>query len=156
MRLRFLWIGKTRDRCCAGLETRYLKRVGQFLPAELTLVRDFKKSDPHQQAAQSGREAQSIEKKISSGAQVVVLDERGKAFSSEEFARMLQKLMNQGISELIFIVGGHQGIPGRVKALGDFKLSLGPLRLPHELARVVLLEQVYRALTIMKGLPYHK
>lgn len=156
MRLRFLWIGKTKDPSWAAMEETYLKRLRRFFPTERDSVRDLKKTDRHQEAAQSSREVRSIKKKLSAGAYRVVLDEGGKQYNSREFASFLQRRINQGSSEVTFVAGGHQGLPDRIKDLGNLRLSLSRLTLPHELARILLLEQVYRALSILRGLPYHK
>ena len=156
MRLKFIWVGKTRDPYLAGLEERYLKRLCQFFPAETTSVRDLKKTSPRQHVARTRQEADSIERKLSAPGYRVILDEGGKEHSSRELASLLQKLMNQGISQLTFVVGGCSGIPEQIRESGHLRLSLSRLTLPHEMARVLLLEQVYRALTILKGWPYHK
>ena len=87
---------------------------------------------------------------------LAVLDSLGEELTSPQLASSLADLMNRGVSEVTFLVGSHLGIPKRIKNLADLKLSLTKLTLPHELARVVLLEQIYRAVTIIKGLPYHK
>lgn len=156
MRLRFLWIGKTRDPQCAGLEGKYLERLRQFFPADSASVPELRKTDQRQKSTQLEREAQLIEKKLSDRTYLVVLDEQGREYTSVELASVLQRLMDQGISEMTFLVGGSSGIPDKIKCLADMRISLSKLTLPHELARVVLLEQIYRAVTIMKGLPYHK
>ena len=119
------------------------------------MVPDLKKTDPHQQFTQSAREAQQIEKKLSQ-TYLVVLDSAGKEFTSPALASFMEKLMNRGVPEATFIAGGHLGIPEKIKDSADLKISLTKLTLPHELARVVLLEQIYRAITIIRGLPYHK
>ena len=156
MKLRFLWIGKTKDPWLLKVEDKYLKRIEQHLPVQKTMVPDFKRSDPHQQAAQSEREAQHIERHLSPKTYLAVLDSLGEEWTSQQLASFLADLMNRGISEVTFLVGSHLGIPQRIKDLADLKLSLTKLTLPHELARVVLLEQIYRAATIINGLPYHK
>ena len=120
------------------------------------MVPDFKKSDPHQQAAQLEREARQIERHLSPKTYLAVLDSLGEELTSQQLASSLADLMNRGVTEVTFLVGSHLGIPKRIKDVADFKLSLTKLTLPHELARVVLLEQIYRAVTIIKGLPYHK
>lgn len=156
MRLRFLWVGKTRDPYWVGLEERYLERLRQFLPTERTAVRDLKKTDPRQYKARIQKEAESIKKKFLTAGYRVVLDQEGKEYNSQQLASLLGKLMNQGTSELSFVAGGCQGIPDQIKDLGHLRLSLSKLTMPHELARILLLEQVYRALTILRGWPYHK
>jgi len=156
VRFRFLWIGKTKDPLLLKVEDKYLKRIKHHLPVQKTMIPDFKKSDPHQQDAQLEREAQRIERHLSPKTYLAVLDSLGKELTSPQLASSLADLMNRGIAEVTFLVGGHLGIPQRIKNLADLKLSLTKLTLPHELARVVLLEQIYRAVTIIKGLPYHK
>jgi len=156
VRLRFLWIGKTKDPLLLNVEDKYLKRIEQHFPVQKTVVRDFKKSDPHQQDAQLEREAKQIEGHLSPKTYLAVLDSMGEELTSPQLASSLADLMNRGVSEVTFLVGSHLGIPKRIKDLANIKLSLTKLTLPHELARVVLLEQIYRAITIIKGLPYHK
>ena len=156
MRLRFFWIGKTKDPLLVKVEEKYLQRIAQHLPVQTTLVPDFKKIDPRQESAQSEREAQQIEKTLSPKTYLVVLDSLGEELTSPQLASSLADRMNRGVSEVTFLVGSHLGIPQRIKDRANLKLSLTKLTLPHELARVVLLEQIYRAVTIIKGLPYHK
>ena len=156
MKLRFLWIGKTKDPLLLKVEDKYLKRIEQHLPVQKTVVPDFKKSDPHQQDAQLEREARQIERHLSPKTYLAVLDSMGEELTSPQLASSLADLMNRGVSGVTFLVGSHLGIPQRIKDLANLKLSLTKLTLPHELARVVLLEQIYRAVTIIKGLPYHK
>ena len=120
------------------------------------MIPDFKKSDPHQQDTQLEREAQRIERHLSPKTYLAVLDSMGEELNSPQLASSLADLMNRGVSEVTFLVGSHLGIPQRIKKVANLKLSLTKLTLPHELARVVLLEQIYRAVTIIKGLPYHK
>ncbi len=154
--MRFLWIGKTKDPSLSKVEEKYLKRIEQLLPAERKTIPKLKKSDPHQQSAQLEREAQQIEKNLPARTYLVVLDHLGTEFTSPRLASFLAELMNRGVSEVTFVVGSDLGIPERIRDLADLKWALTKLTLPHELARIVLLEQIYRAVTIIKGLPYHK
>ena len=154
--MRFLWVGKTKNPSLLKVEEKYLKRIEQHFPVQTSRVPDFKKSDPHQERAQSEREAQQIEKALPPKTYLAVLDSLGEELTSPGLASSLAALMNRGVPEVTFLVGSHLGIPQRIKDRADLKLSLTKLTLPHELARVVLLEQIYRAVTIIKGLPYHK
>jgi 23S rRNA (pseudouridine1915-N3)-methyltransferase len=120
------------------------------------VVPEARKTDPRALAAQLEREARLIEKKVESGGYLVALDGSGKEYSSNDLAQWLDSLINRGISTVTFLVGGYLGIPGRVVKATDLKLSLSKMTLPHELARVVLLEQIYRVATILKGFPYHR
>ena len=156
MKLRFLWVGETKGPLLSRVEEKYFERVEQYFPIEKAMVPDLKKSDPHQQNAQLIREARQIEKKLPEKAYRVVLDSEGKEFTSPALASFLEKLMNRGVSEVAFVVGGHLGVHEMVGKSADQKMSLTKLTLPHELARILLLEQIYRAVTIIKCLPYHK
>lgn len=155
MHFRFVWIGRTRDRLLSELEKGYLERLGRLIPSELTWVPELKKENQGQVSARLEREARSLDRKIR-GSYLVVLDEAGRQFSSRELSTSLEKLMNRGVSEVSFVVGGYRGIPEQTKQEADLAWSLGRLTLPHELARVVVLEQVYRSMSIIRSLPYHK
>jgi len=155
VRFRFVWIGKTRDRLLAELEDGYLRRLEHFIPTERIWVPELKKDNQSQVSARLDREARSLERKVKEG-YLVVLDEAGREFSSSELSARLQELMNRGVHEVSFVVGGYGGVPEPIKQLASLKWSLGKLTLPHELARVVLLEQVYRSMSMIRSLPYHK
>lgn len=156
MRFRFLWIGKTRDPLFFEIEERYLKRIRQYFPAQRESIRERKKADPRQRAAQLELEAKEIEKRRSVGNYLVVLDHTGRQFTSEQYASLLSKLMNRSVAEITYVAGGYVGVPSGTRESADLVVSLSRLTLPHELARLVLLEQTYRAVTILRGLPYHK
>jgi len=102
------------------------------------------------------REGRKLLAMIPRGAQLVVLDETGKNHSSRELAAWLEKSLAGGSQELAFVVGGYQGIPEELKNKADKILSLSRMTFPHEIARTLLLEQVYRAISINMNLPYHK
>lgn len=156
MKLIFLWVGETKDPLLSKIEERYFNRLAQYLPVEKAMVPDLKKSDTHQQSIQLVREARQIKKKLPEKTYLAVLDSSGKEFSSLALASFLQNVMNQGLPKITFVMGGHLGVHKTIKEAADQKISLTKLTLPHELARVLLLEQIYRSITIIKGLPYHK
>lgn len=156
MQLKFLWIGETRNPAYAGLESEYISRIQRFMPVNLAAVPESKKVDPRKYASQMEREADLLRKKIGFKSYVVALDEKGKEFTSEKFARFFENLMNRGGSEVVFMGGGHMGIPATILDSSDLILSLSKFTLPHELARIVLLEQIYRSFSIIRGLPYHR
>lgn len=156
MRLEFLWIGKTKDDSLAGLEQRYLKRIRRFYPAAASAVPEQSRKDVHQRDAAERREAELVLKKLPPQSHLIVLDEGGAQVTSRGLAAWLKKWTLSALPQVVFVVGGHAGVPGEVRRRADKILSLGRMTLPHELARVVLLEQVYRAATIVQGLPYHK
>jgi 23S rRNA (pseudouridine1915-N3)-methyltransferase len=155
VRLRFVWIGKTKDRRLAELEDSYLRRLGHLVPTERLWAPEVKKAVASQLRPNLDREAKAVEAKLGEGT-LIVLDEAGRQFTSQELARQLQQLMNQGAPAVTFVVGGFLGIPDQIKKMANVAWSLGKLTLPHELARVVVLEQVYRSMSIIRSLPYHK
>ncbi len=138
VKLKVAWIGKTREPAISALTADYLKRLSRYAPAEgLELL------------------SEAALLKQADRATLVVLDSRGKELSSEELARFLADHQNRGTPMLLFAVGPADGFSPEVNRAAGFQLSLGRMTLAHELARVVLLEQLYRGFTILKGHPYH-
>jgi 23S rRNA (pseudouridine1915-N3)-methyltransferase len=156
LRLRFLWVGDTKDASFAQAEERYLRRIRRLTPCRRSTIPEGKKSDPRARAASQKREEELIRGKLGPRDLLVVLEEGGRQLSSVELSESLKEWMDRSVPEVTFLVGGYLGIPEGIRAKSHLRLSLGRMTLPHDLARVVLLEQVYRALTIIKGLPYHK
>jgi 23S rRNA (pseudouridine1915-N3)-methyltransferase len=152
--LRFLWVGKTqRGFVQEGVE-HYLQRIQGFIPAETVEVRaaDHSGRDP----AQAMRiEAEALLKRIGDQDALVVLDERGTTVTSPKLAERIKALREQGTGTITFVVGGAYGLDESIRKKARMTLSLSALTFPHQLVRVILLEQVYRALTINAGLPYH-
>jgi 23S rRNA (pseudouridine1915-N3)-methyltransferase len=146
MKLTIGWIaGRARSEHFDALVDEYVSRMAAYAPVETTI---FKTS----QAL-----FESMEKQRSrTGAILAILDERGKQFSSEELARWLGRLRDEGQQRVVFAVGPADGWSDEDRARAALLLSLGPMTLPHELARVVLSEQLYRAFTILAGHPYHR
>ena len=156
MKLRFYWIGATRDKRLASLESEYLERIRKFLASEIVSVPELKKNDPRGRTAQLTREGKNLLSQIPSSAKINVLHEKGEAFSSPQMAKWLEGQLAGGGQELSFVVGGYWGIPEEVTQKANRRISLGRMTFPHEIARVLLLEQVYRAFSINRGMPYHK
>lgn len=145
MKIRIAWIGKTKEPAIAALSEEYLTRISRFAQVEGMALRD--EQDLLAKLANS--------KKAGSKSTLVLLDSRGKEFSSEQFARFLGDYQDHNPLPLIFAIGGADGFGPESKAAAQHIISLGKMTLAHELARVVLLEQIYRAFTILKGHPYH-
>jgi 23S rRNA (pseudouridine1915-N3)-methyltransferase len=144
VKLRIAWIGKTKEAPFQALTAEYLKRLSRYVPTESV------------ELANEAALLKQLEKSGSRPAQtLVLLDARGKQLSSEQFAEFLQQHQDRGTQTLLFAVGGPDGFSDRARAAASFQFSLGKMTLPHELARVVLLEQLYRGFTILKGHPYH-
>ena len=143
MRIRLIFLGKTRRAEIRSLVEEYLARIRRFAPIEIVELRD---------ASAAG--ARKLE--FDPGATVVLLDAAGKPQSSESFAKWLSELRDRGARELIFLCGDAEGFPETIRRRATAKLSLSPLTFSHELARVMLAEQLYRAFTILAGHPYAK
>ena len=144
MKIRLAMLGKTRRAEIRALLADYLRRIGHYARIEAIELRGV--------SAPALREA----RRAGPGAAWVLLDAGGKQFTSEEFARWLGELRDRGTRELVFLCGDAQGFPDDLRQKAHTKLSLSSLTLPHELARVVLAEQLYRAFTILAGHPYPK
>jgi 23S rRNA (pseudouridine1915-N3)-methyltransferase len=144
MKLRIVWIGKTRGSAIQSLTAEYLKRLSRYaacdaqeLPSEASLLK---------LAERSAARTQPV---------LVLLDSRGKQLTSEEIANFLEYHQSHGTQELLFAVGPADGWSDSTRTYAKAILSFGKITLPHELARVVLLEQLYRGFTILQGHPYH-
>lgn len=140
MKLTIAWVGKTREAAVAALTAEYCKRIGRYVPLDQFEARD---------------EAALLARAAKERATLVLLDQRGKQMTSEELAAFVGKHEDTGTQRLVFAIGPADGWSEEARAKAALLLSLGKMTLAHELARVVLAEQVYRAWTIRKGHPYH-
>jgi 23S rRNA (pseudouridine1915-N3)-methyltransferase len=143
MKLRLLMLGKTRREEARALLDDYTVRIRHYADVEVTELRD---SGP----------AALRKLKLDSSATIVLLDAAGKQFTSQQFAKWLGDLRDRGTRELVFLCGDAEGFPADLRAAAKQKLSLSTLTMPHEFARVVLAEQIYRAFAILAGHPYPK
>jgi 23S rRNA (pseudouridine1915-N3)-methyltransferase len=155
MKLQFVWIGKTRKAAIKELTNDYLERLKNFARLEVRELRDRDDAGGDREKIVE-KEAEEILKRIEAGDFLVVLDEKGREFDSFQMADFLDQQRNAGTKQITFLIGGHFGLADKVKKRADFVLSLSRLTFPHELARVFLMEQVYRAFAILHGLPYQK
>ncbi len=156
LKIQFYWIGETKDKRLLSLEQEYLDRIKRFIPAEIRQVPEQKKKDPRGRSAQLAKEGQKLLSVIPPGSTIVVLDEKGDEPTSPKLAEWLEKTTVSGLSVIAFVIGGYWGLPEEIRSKADKTLSLSRMTFPHEMARVLLLEQVYRAFTINNNLPYHK
>lgn len=147
MKIKIAWIGKTKEAAIAALTEEYLKRIARYVQVEGVALRD--------EAALLEMCGRSAGTKSGVKSTLVLMDSRGKEFSSEQFAKFLGDYQDRNPLPLVFAVGGADGFSESARAAAQHTISLGKMTLAHELARVVLLEQVYRAFTILKGHPYH-
>jgi len=144
VKLRIAWIGRTRSSPIQSLTAEYLKRLSRYAACEA------------QELMSEAALLKLVEKSSARTAPVLVLlDSRGRQLTSEEIANFLEYHQSHGTQELLFAVGPADGWSGDTRAAANNILSFGKITLPHELARVVLLEQLYRGFTILKGHPYH-
>ncbi|MEQ1606493.1 MAG: 23S rRNA (pseudouridine(1915)-N(3))-methyltransferase RlmH [Pyrinomonadaceae bacterium] len=150
MKFRFVWIGKTKDKHCRALQDEYLQRLSHFVKCEVVEVRD---SAPHETKEIEGKR---ILEKLNQSSFVCLLDVLGRKISSHDLAKEVEKWQNNGTKEISFVIGGADGISNEVAARADNMLSLSFLTFTHEMARVIVMEQLYRAYTIIKGFPYQK
>ncbi len=153
MRLHFVWIGKTKDSHCAGLVSRYLERIERFAVCDVSELKEYAGTDVERTIFAEG---EKILAAVERDDFVILLDERGREYSSPEFADLINAKQLIGIKRLAFIIGGFAGASEQVKKRASLQVSLSRMTLPHDLARVVLSEQVYRAFTLLAGMPYHK
>jgi 23S rRNA (pseudouridine1915-N3)-methyltransferase len=149
--IRLVWVGKTRNREAAALIEDYRRRLARFCPIEVVEVRDAAGKG----SARAAREGKTLASKIERRGLTVALDETGREMTSPELARWLGKTL-ESRGEVTFLLGGPDGIPPEVAASADMTLSLSRLTFTHEMARVLLLEQLYRAFGILEGTPYHR
>ena len=150
MRFRFVWIGKTRDKNWRALQEDYLERLEHFVRIDIT---EIKESAPNESNENEGKR---ILNALNVGSYVVLLDVTGRGLSSQQVAKEVENWQNRGVKEVVFVIGGQDGVSRQVGERADFSLSLSGLTFTHEEARVILLEQLYRAFTIINGYPYQK
>ncbi|MBE7030161.1 MAG: 23S rRNA (pseudouridine(1915)-N(3))-methyltransferase RlmH [Ruminococcaceae bacterium] len=159
MKIKLICVGKLKEAYLRDAVAEYSKRLGRFCTLEVVELPDEKIPERASQAQMEkviATEGERIAKHIGAGEFVVPMCIEGKQLASEQFAKTLAEVTLRGMSTVTFIIGGSLGIADHIKKQGDFKLSLSAMTLPHQLARVVLLEQIYRAFKINAGQEYHK
>lgn len=156
MRFRFIWVGKTRNEHLRALIEDYLQRLGRFVKYDIVELRESGAGNVDARVCLE-EESKRIMGALASDAVTVLLDVEGqKHWSSTELAGEVEQWQASGVKEVAFLLGGHLGVAPEVKRRADVRWSLSRLTLTHEMARVVLIEQLYRAYTIMRGMPYQK
>jgi 23S rRNA (pseudouridine1915-N3)-methyltransferase len=152
MRLRFIWPGKTKDEHLRALVEEYLKRLTRFVRCEVIETREGAGDDP----ASVKKESQRILEAIPAGSVALLLDVKGLEWNSQELADEVRRWEHDAIKEVAVVIGGPDGVSAEVAASIPKRWRLTRLTLTHEMARVVAVEQLYRAYTINRGLPYQK
>lgn len=155
MKILLLAIGKTdEDYLITGIK-KYVGRLGHYVSFELKEIPDIRNRKTLNEEQQKKAESFLLLSQLQPGDHVVLLDENGKQHSSVEFSSMLERLMVSGIKRLVFVIGGPYGFASEVYAKADDKMSLSPMTFSHQMVRLIFVEQLYRAFTILKGEPYH-
>lgn len=156
MKFTVLAVGRLKEKFWADACAEYLKRLQPYAKTTVVEVADIDPAKAGGENAAVEREGQALLKRIPDRAHVILLAIDGKQRSSEEISKRLDELALSGVSDAVLVIGGSCGVSKSVRQRADETLSFGPITLPHNLARVVLLEQLYRACKISRGEPYHK
>lgn len=159
MKIKVVTVGKLKEKYLKDGTAEYSKRISRFAKFEMIELSDEKTPDKASESENQKIleiEGQRILSKIADRDFVIVLAIEGKTFFSEEFSKQLEETSIKGFSTLTFIIGGSLGLSSSVKNRANLSVSFGRLTLPHQLMRLVLVEQIYRAFTIQQGFPYHK
>lgn len=159
MKITVLTVGKIKEKYLRDAIVEYTKRLSRYCKLEIIEVADEKTPDNASENAEEmirQKEAERLLKYIREDAYLITLEIGGKQLTSEEFSEKIEKLGIQGTSHITFVIGGSIGIGKAVLEKSDYALSFSKMTFPHQLMRVILLEQIYRGYRIMSGEPYHK
>lgn len=159
MKITILAVGKLKEKYLKDGIAEYAKRLSRFCDFEMIEVVDEQAPENLSRAQELqvlAKEADKLLEKLKAGSLMILLDVYGEKPDSEGFAKKLDGFMQRGASHLVFMIGGSLGVDERLRERADFKLSLSAMTMPHQLVRLVLVEQVYRGFKIMRGETYHK
>ena len=159
MNIKLITVGKLKEKYLKEGIAEYTKRLSRFCKFQVVELIDEKTPENASEAQNNqimAKEGERIQAKIGSRDHVIVLAIEGKQFPSEEFSQKLEAVAVNGYSDITFIIGGSLGLSKGIKQRANLKMSFGLLTLPHQLMRLVLIEQIYRAFMIQQGSPYHK
>lgn len=154
MKITLLLLGKTSDARLQSLIEDYRQRLTHYVPFELVVIPDVKNAKSLTQEQLKAAEGEAILLRLTPAMDVILLDEHGREFRSIEYAEWLQKKMGAG-KDLVLIIGGAYGFSPAVYARANGKLSLSQMTFSHQMIRIMAIEQLYRAMTILRGEPYH-
>ena len=155
MNIKLIAVGKTDNSALQQLINTYEKRLSYYINFELQLLPDIKNNKSLSEEQQKIKEGELILSYVEPSHHLILLDERGKEYTSIAFADELQKKMNTGIKQLTFVIGGPYGFSQAVYQRANSKLSLSKLTFSHQMIRLFFVEQLYRAFTILRNEPYH-
>ncbi|MBR5827988.1 MAG: 23S rRNA (pseudouridine(1915)-N(3))-methyltransferase RlmH [Paludibacteraceae bacterium] len=154
MKITLLVVGKTTDTHIQALVQEYQKRLLHYVPFALTVIPELKNTKSLTVEQQKQEEGELILRNVTASMDMILLDERGKEYRSIEFADYIQKKMSSG-RDLVFVVGGPYGFSKAVYQRANGKISLSKMTFSHQMIRLFFVEQIYRAMTILRGEPYH-
>ena len=155
MKIKLLAIGKTDNKQLIQLIDEYQNRLKHYIKFEIEMIQDIKKVKSLSPSQQKEKEGELILNKLQNTDQLVLLDDKGKEFTSIEFSKYLQKKMNSGIKQLVLVIGGPYGFSEAVYKKSTGKISLSKMTFSHQMIRLFIVEQLYRGFTILKNEPYH-
>jgi len=156
LKITFVWVGRTRDHEMKCAMERYLERIRRHAQVAVVVAPEVGDAPQYSLKHRLEREAKGILERLPRRGRALALDAAGQQMTSEEFARLLESELTAGGGHVHFVLGGPSGLSGEVLQRMDRRIALGRMTLPHELARLVLTEQVYRAFSILRGGPYHR
>ena len=154
MKITLLVVGKTTNTALEAMISDYQKRLTHYVPFELRILPELKNAKSLSFEQQKQAEGEMILKSVAPSSQVILLDEHGKEYRSVEFASWMEKQMSSG-RDLVFVVGGPYGFSQEVYGRANGLISLSQMTFSHQMVRLVFVEQIYRAMTILRGEPYH-
>ena len=155
VKILLLTIGNTDKKYMKEGIADYVKRLSFYIPFEIKVIPDIKNRSSLSEVLQKEKEGQLILNQVSPGDYLVLLDERGEEFSSIGFSRWIEKKMIAGMRQLVFVIGGPYGFSNTIYQRADIKIALSKLTFSHQMVRMIFVEQLYRAMTIIKNEPYH-
>ena len=155
MKITLLAIGKTDHKNLQVLIDDYIKRLGHYVSFTLNVIPDVKNVKNLSEDQQKQLEGEEILKRITTSDHIVLLDEKGKNYTSIGFSEFLQKKMNSGLKNLVFVIGGPYGFSSELYARANGKVSLSTMTFSHQMVRLFFIEQLYRGFTILRNEPYH-
>lgn len=155
MKITFLQTGRTTDKRLLSLIDDYASRVSHYIPFEVVTIPELKNTKALSEAVQREREGDLILKQLRASDHVVLLDEAGREMRSVDFAAYIDRLQVQSLRRVVFIIGGPYGFSPAVYAAAREKVSLSQMTFSHQMVRLFFVEQLYRAMTILRGEPYH-
>jgi 23S rRNA (pseudouridine1915-N3)-methyltransferase len=155
MKIALIAVGKTTERYFSDAIDEYRNRLKHYLPFEMEIIPELKNTKNLSETQQKEKEGELILKQLQPGDYLVLLDERGREFSSMKFADYLEKKMHNVSRRLVFVIGGPYGFSEKVYEVAQEKLSVSKMTFSHQMIRMIFIEQIYRAMTILNNEPYH-